>query len=304
VRERAAISFVDLLLPDGDRVRLSPGAVIGRVSWAEVRFADPRVSEAHAMVSLRGRQLKLLALRRWFEVGGKRCSEVVLAPGQRITLAPEVTLVVEAVSVESRVLALAGIEPEPCELSASVHSLVEEGEALRLEPGFVPDALAHVCSSTDGWVLRDEHGDTVPLTAGTSCTIGGHEVSVVLVDVGDQGTTLFTPNASRPLTIVARVDTVHLHAEGHPSRVLTGIAARIISELVLLGGGPVSWAVVAREIWSQDDDRLLRQNWDRNMRHLRSRLRSLGVRDDLVRPDGKGNTELFLLPGDRAIDET
>ena len=304
MRERQAISYVQMTLPDGRSVRLSPGAIVGRLSSAEIRFSDPGVSEAHALVSLRGRQLKLLALRRWFEVGGKRCSEVVLAAGQRIHLTPEVVLTVEAVSVAPRVLALAGASPDPCELSASVHSVIEGDGGLVIEPGFLPDAVAHISSSTDGWVLRRDDGETLDLHPGTTATLGSSVVTAVLVDVDAGTSTQHTPITARPLRIVARLDTAHLHPDGRPSVVLTGIAARIVSELVVLGGGPVSWEVVAREIWAQGDERLLRQNWDRNMRSLRGRLRSEGIRDDLVRPDGHGNTELFLLPGDEAIDET
>ena len=257
------------------------------------------------MVAHRGRHLKLLALRRWFEVEGRRCSELVLAPGQRIVLAPEVVLVVQAVSVAPQVLALSGALPDPCELSASVHSVVASEGGLEIESGFVPEAAAHVSSTTDGWVIRLEDGATADLRPGVTCEVGGHELTVVLLDVSGGGqTTTPTPTTTRPMRIVARVDTVHLYPEGGAPMVLTGIAAQIVSELVLLGGGPVSWEVVAREIWRQDDERLLRQNWDRNMRHLRRRLRSMDLRDDLVRPDGKGNTELFLLPGDVVVDET
>ncbi|MEN0068344.1 MAG: hypothetical protein AAGA48_39860 [Myxococcota bacterium] len=295
---------MQIRLPDGQSVRLSPGALIGRLSSAEVRFADPTVSEAHAMVSLRGRQLKLLSLRRWFEVEGKRCSELVLAAGQRIALAPEVVLVVERVSVAPLVMALAGASPEPYELSAAVHSLVEGPHGLAIQAGFEPNASAHISSSTDGWVLRQRDGTTVDLRADMTFKVAETPLEVVLVAVRGGLTTAPSPSTSRPMRIVAKFDTVHLHPEGRPSTVLTGIAARIISELVAMGGGPVEWGVVAGEIWIQDDDRLLRQNWDRNMRHLRSRLRSVGIRDDLVRPDGKGNTELFLLPGDEVVDET
>lgn len=258
------------------------------------------------MVSLRGRQLKLLSLRRWFEVEGRRCSELALAAGQRIVLAPEVVLEVERVSVAPWVVGLAGVVPEPHEpheLSAPVNSLVVGPDGIELHPGFEPDAAAHVSSSTDGWVLRHDDGTTVDLRSDTSFQVAGVELSVVQVPVEGGLTTAPSPSTSRPMRIVARLDTVHLHPEGRPSTVLTGIAARIVSELVAMGGGPVGWEVVAREIWVHGDERLLRQNWDRNMRHLRSRMRSVGLRDDLVRPDGKGNTELFLLPGDEIVDE-
>jgi hypothetical protein len=301
-----SLSYVQLRLPDGQVVQLAPGSLIGRLSSAELRFADPNVSEAHALVSLRGRELKLLALRRWFEVGGKRLSELALAAGQRIQLAPEVVLIVEDVHVVPTVLALVGLGPEPVELSASVHAVVRADDGLRMEVGYVPDALAHVSSSTDGWVLRTSAGDVRDLTEGTVVVVDGVEIEAIQVDVGAPLSTLHAPPASPPLRIVARHDTVHVHPIGAPDRpsaVLTGISARIVSELVAFGS-PVPWSMVAREIWGEvDNERLLRQNWDRNMRSLRARLRSVGVRDDLVRPDGHGNTELFLLPDDEIVDE-
>jgi hypothetical protein len=302
-----SLSYVQLRLPDDQVVQLGPGSLIGRLSSAELRFTDPNVSEAHALVSLRGRELKLLALRRWFEVGGKRLSELALAPGQRIHLAPDVVLTVEAVHVSPTLLALVGVGPEPVELSASVHAIVRGEDGLQLEVGYQPEALAHVSSSTDGWVLRTATGTSWDLAAGTVVDVDGDRIEAIQVDLGAPLSTLHAPPTTPPLRIVARHDTVHLHPieapGGRPSAVLTGISARIISELVAFGT-PVPWAMVAHEIWGdEDNERLLRQNWDRNMRSLRGRLRSLGIRDDLVRPDGHGNTELFLLPGDEIVDE-
>lgn len=84
--------------------------------------------------------------------------------------------------------------------------------------------------------------------------------------------------------------------------VLAGNQARIVSELVAFGG-PVEWETVAREIWRDEGDRaVLRQNWDRNMSALRSRLKAADIRPDLIRADGKGKVELILLPGDRVED--
>lgn len=45
------------------RVDRAPGDLIGRLPGAALQIADPRVSEAHAMVSLRAGELVLLALR-------------------------------------------------------------------------------------------------------------------------------------------------------------------------------------------------------------------------------------------------
>ncbi|MEZ4235531.1 MAG: hypothetical protein R3F59_05085 [Myxococcota bacterium] len=228
-RRALNLSFVQLRLPDGEVVQLAPGSLIGRLSSAELRFTDPNVSEAHALVSLRGRELKLLALRRWFEVAGKRLSELVLAPGQQIHLAPEVVLTVEAVEVAPTVLALTGLGEEPVELEAAVHAVVRsEDGALRLDTGYVPDALARVELHRR---LSPAHGDgrLVDLVAGTSVDVDGVTLQAVEVDVGAPQSTLHAPPTTPPLRIVARHDTVHL-----PHRQAVGRAdgdlARIISE--------------------------------------------------------------------------
>ena len=49
---------------DGDRHVLGVGDLIGRLPSAALVVDDPRVSEAHAIVSLRRAALHLLALRR------------------------------------------------------------------------------------------------------------------------------------------------------------------------------------------------------------------------------------------------
>jgi pSer/pThr/pTyr-binding forkhead associated (FHA) protein len=58
-------------LPDGSVETLYVGDIVGRTWSAAVRIDDPDVSEAHALVSLRGERLWLLALRRRFTVSGK-----------------------------------------------------------------------------------------------------------------------------------------------------------------------------------------------------------------------------------------
>ncbi len=55
--------FVRLRTHDGVTADVPPGGLIGRLPGAALRLDDPLVSEAHALVSLRGRKLKLLALR-------------------------------------------------------------------------------------------------------------------------------------------------------------------------------------------------------------------------------------------------
>ena len=60
---------VYLLTPDGEEHALIPGDLIGRMHTAALHLDDGRVSEAHAMVSLRDGSLRLLSLRGGFSVG-------------------------------------------------------------------------------------------------------------------------------------------------------------------------------------------------------------------------------------------
>jgi hypothetical protein len=69
-------------------------------------------------------------------------------------------------------------------------------------------------------------------------------------------------------------------------------------------GRPAPWEAVAQEVWGSDHDTYwLRANWDRTLRRLRHHLRAAGVREDLVRADGRGNIELYLHRGDTVVDE-
>ena len=85
---------------------------------------------------------------------------------------------------------------------------------------------------------------------------------------------------------------------------IPGLGARIISELVAYDA-PVPWEMVAKTIYPDIEDPVrLRTNWDRTLRRLRPMLRRKGVRDTLVRADGKGNIELVLREEDAAVDES
>lgn len=285
-----------------------PGGIIGRLPSAALRLDDPLVSEAHALVSLRGRKLKLLALRGSMEVDGRRVPELVLEPGQRILLAQGVQLEVDGVELPSHVLALTGLGAQPEELSASVYSIVTRPPPglPELVVGFQASAAAHVYSTTAGWRIRLANQAPENVEEGRRWDIDGVDVGVVSVPIAAAGakSTFFQGRIYAPVRIVARYDTVHLESPGQPTLVITGVPAHILSELVTMNA-PAPWEVVAAEVWRGEEDRqILRQNWDRNLRTLRGKLRAAGFREDLVRPDGKGNVELFLQPGDSVVNET
>lgn len=299
------IPYVRFRLPDGQTAQVAPGGLIGRATSAELKIANPEVSEAHALISLRGHQLHMLSLRRWIILDGERCSSIALKPGQRIFLAQTVMLEVEAVELPDHVLTLTCGGRELCALTEAVYSLTTTAAGVVATPDYVPAAEAHLWGNAEGFTLRV--GNQAPIDApdGTEWVQQGHKLKITARPLGDGAlSTRSLGQNDPPLTITARYDTVYIHTPGRPQAVLSGLLARIVSELVTIGK-LVSWEAVAREIWGDESDRnVMRQNWDRNMRRLRAHLREAGVRADLVRPDGRGNVELYLLPQDRVVDET
>jgi hypothetical protein len=67
--------------PGGRIWHLRPGDIVGRMPTAALQLNDPRVSEAHGLVSLRGYRLRLLSLRGRFAVAGRPTTDLELEPG-------------------------------------------------------------------------------------------------------------------------------------------------------------------------------------------------------------------------------
>ena len=291
-----------ILGPDGRSHHLGHGDFVGRLWTAALVVDDARVSEAHAMVSLRGDTLRLLALRGRFAVKGKPLTEIDLRPGLVIALAKGLELRVEDVVLPDRVLALEA-EGLGRRVLNGVCSVMTRPK-LQLVPGYREGAAAHVWSTGDGWLLRA--GGQRTLQEGDEVEVEGHTFRVVGVALATAAgaATRMADGVHAHLRVVAQFDTVHLHRAGEPTAVLKGLPARIVSELVAFGG-PTSWETVAGEIWRDLDDRhALRRKWDVNLSRLRAKLREARVRPDLVRADGSGHFELVLNPGDTVEDRT
>ena len=259
------------------------------------RSADPRISEAHALVSLRGRDVRLPALRGRFSVDGKTLADVVLQPGLTILFAPELSLTVVGVDLPAEVMALEGAFGRQVLLGPT--SVLTAPP--RLRSGWRPDAVEVVWPDDDRWVRQDgtelAPGDVISLPEG--------EVTAVSEPLLAQQATLRSAEFSIPLRLVARFDSVHLLREGEPTVVLTGIIARVITELVQTQA-PVAWDVLAEQIWGDVPRDVLRRRWDMQQVRLRAKLREHGLRGDLLRADGGGLTELVLGAEDEAIDES
>ncbi|MCO4764417.1 MAG: hypothetical protein KC502_23095 [Myxococcales bacterium] len=297
-------AFVRFRLPDGSTSTLSPGDFIGRLGNAALHLDDGRISEAHAMVSLRGQELKLLSLRGLFAVGGQPVKEAVLRPGLVIEPARGLRLEVVDVVLPELVLAIEG-QGLPRQLLSGATSLFLTPKP-RLLPRYKGEADAHIWNTGEGWRLRIGTDDAVSLSPGQVFELRGVPflaVGVSLEQAARQETRL-DGAVQLPLRIVASYDTVHVHRLGLSALALDGISARIVSELVAVGG-PASWQVIAQEIWRHEDDRgQLRRKWDVNLARLRRKLRVAGVRDDLLRSGGTGQVELLLYDGDQVDDRT
>ena len=291
-------------LPDGSLRELGHGDLLGRLPSVALHLDDPRISEAHAMVSLRGEALRLLALRGHLAVGHVPKSDVELVPGARIALAQGLELEVVTVSLPEEVLALEG-DGLARIVVAGVSSLQTRPRPA-LVPGFRGEAAAWIWSVGDSFNLRIAgEGEARPLVPGDDFAVDGRRFRALTVAIAGAGggATRVEGGVSRPLRILARYDSVHLLRDDDPVAALSGIAARILSELAACRA-PVSWETLAHDLWPDERDQgSLRRKWDVAIARLRKKLRDARVRPDLVRADGNGNFELVLDAGDTVVDE-
>lgn len=287
------------------RVRVPAGGLIGRAIHATLRLPQPTISEAHALLTFRDGELRLQALRGDLRVGHDSFQEIVLRRGMELWLSDDVKLTVWDLHVPTESLAFIvegkfGVIPQlPC-----VVLPVDEagGLAPDLRLGGVV-VLFGLLPGTGLQLFEDEQSLWSQLPTGApeqvrlpaQWSIGGCEVRLVAVPRSETSRT--SGREKRPsLRITARLDTVHIwQGSSRAPDVVSGIPARIVSELALLGNGPVSWEIVAREIWPRDEERLpLRDKWDKALKRLREKFRALGIRQDLVRIDHHGNVEIVL----------
>ncbi len=297
-------AFVTLLLPDGTLKQVASGDLIGRLPSAAVFLDDERVSEAHALVSLRGADLKILSLRGRLVVDGKAMTEAVLEEGMVIEPAPGLELTVADVTLPDAVLALQG-DGLPRQILGGTTSVLLTPRPAIVQR-YVGDAVAWVWPVGDGWRYRIGAGVAHVLAPGDVFEAGGHRFEAVGDPLAQAGRldTRATPAEPLPLTMVTHYDVVHVWAEGGVEAHFDGLMARILSELATFTV-PIEWEGVATAIWPKEQDRqALRSRWDVSLSRIRRRLRTSGLRDDLVRSAGIGLVELHLRPGDRLQDET
>lgn len=286
-------------IPGVGATELEPGDIIGRLASARFYLNDPRISEAHAMVSLRQTSLRLLALRGRLSVGGAPVTDATLVPGQEIELAPGIVMRVHEVVLPAAVLALetAG---RPLQVLPSVASVYEDGTVVL---GFASDADAIFWFDSEGLNVRTVDRPDARVDEGDRVMAGARELRIVAAHLDAAGVaSTLRGEASAALRLVLKYDTVHVF-EDDTIRTIDGLPARLVCELAQMQG-PVEWRTVAREVWpGEDDEALLRRKFDALLSRLRRRLRELGIRGDLVRTDGRGRFELMLGPRDVVEDQ-
>lgn len=291
-------ALVRFQLPDQSLVELGSGDLIGRIWSAALVLHDPRISEAHAMVSLRGGELWLLALRRRILCDGQARGELRLEPGQRLELAEGYSLGVQAVELPEEVLALEAPGLGRVALGSVVS--IKMHPTLQIISGFDPSAPAKLWTTGDDWKL-DLNGQVSTVQAGAAFAVGAHPIRLVMLKLSGAGqkATRVTGGFDPPLRIVTDFDTVRIYRGEETPVLFSGVSARMLSELVAMGGS-APWEVVAGEIWKDEPDVLaLRRRWDVSLKRLKMKLKEAQLRSDLLRADGLGRVELVLRPVDR-----
>lgn len=293
----------------GLTVELAPESIVGRMSRAALRIEDPRISEAHALVSLRGSDLKLLALRGRMSVAGKPVTEVKLTPGLRVVLAGFYPLTCVSVHLPSKIPAIFTPMSEPFP-AIGVVAIFPDSE-VPLRSGFDPEGPAHLWYSHEtAWLrLKDTDGDQ-RIEMDSTFVVGGATFTLAEVDTSSLGS-LATAERGRfdtAMTLHLQYDIVRLTAAHGATQNFDGLLARALCELHAIGK-PVAWQELARLVWGPGvadelTEAQLRQRWDQLLTRMRMKLRETGLRSDLIRSARPGLVELVLGPGDKVVDGT
>lgn len=294
-------AFVCFATPDGGQVTLMPGDFVGRASSATLILDDGRISEAHAMVSLRGAELRLLSLRGRFAVDGNPSVDAALAPGQVVSFAAGVDVTVVAVELPPTLTALRGPGLPNIVLHGTASLTV--GPPARLVPRFDAAADARIWLAGDRWRVAVGDGEPTGIEVGAGFEVAGRSFELIALPVDRAGVpvTELSDSAIEPLRIVADVDSVQLHRPSVAPVLIGGIAGQLVG-LLATAGCAMEWDTVAAEVWRAETDRnALRRRFDVVMVRLRARLRGAGIRSDLVASNGAGLVELLLYPGDEVV---
>tara|TARA_R110002096_G_scaffold401386_4_gene598247 strand:+ start:11380 stop:12279 length:900 start_codon:yes stop_codon:yes gene_type:complete len=282
----------------GEAFEVGPGEIIGRSDSAALCVRDPRISEAHAMVSLRGQSLMLLPLRGRLWKGEKIASEIPLEAGLTIELAPELKLRCEEVSLSSTLLGIS-VPGLPSLCLTSTLSLLASSPP-KVVRGYVANADAVFWTVGPIWYLSHPSGEQQRISLGDVITIKDLQVEVVPIAV-DAASKAKTQHARRALTLLLCGEAVQVDRPGGASVLIGGIPGRILAAL-LRAGRPLHWQSISAEVWEGElaTELALRKRFDVSLARLRTRLAPLcGKNESLVVLDGAGTVALNLADSDQ-----
>lgn len=272
-----AFACVLLTTAEGARHVLLPTAIIGRLAKADLQLHDPTVSEAHALISLRGGEVRLLALRGGLVVDGVPCREIALRRGQVVEIGA-VTLRVTSVTLPTHELAL--------RQGQRLVRLRDAGwlsEDLTVRP--TPQQGAPYLYPTDeGWSARWGTGLDVPLHEGDH--VGG--AAVVLLALSPIATTLGGGRAATDRRLVLGHLVAKLEKRGRTIATFTGQKHDML--LVLAQHTSVEWEDAARGVWGggvMSDRAIATAKWSKAVLRLKAALVECGALDILRHDAGR-----------------
>ena len=289
------------LTGSSDYYSLGIGDLIGRSEQAALCIDDPRISEAHAFLSLRGGALMLLALRGRFRVLGKVVPEVELCAGMDIELYKGFWLHCDEVVVPG---ALNGLNIPGLGTIALTHTsslfFDQSTKDFVIKQGHIAQADAVFWSLGDVWSYRLRDGTTRELVAGTSLQVGTHTITCERIALADVGVAKTRQSERAPLHLEIAPKSVNIRVDIHErTAVITGVPGKILAS-VSSHSHPVEWDIVAHQVWPDDvcSESSLRRRFDVGMLRLRAKLQQLDLPSNLVQMDGSGLVALQLEPED------
>lgn len=284
---------------------VAPGELIGRSDLAALCIDDPRVSEAHAMVSLRSEGLMLLALRGRFRMQNKVYTELCLEPGLEVELADGLTLRCEEVVLPLQLTALKIPGLPMLTLTRTMTLFMQEQSAPRIAQGYHAGGDAIFWAVGEQWRARTRESEAPQsLQFGQRVRIGALDIEVVPIALRDaaRGQTR-AADLAQPLSLQSLGEAVRVTRDRQPPAIISGVPGKICAALVE-GGRAMSWRQLTQRVWPDDAslESALRRRFDAGISRLRERLQQLGVDDGIIRLDGAGFVILTLEPED-ASDE-
>lgn len=295
--ERSVPPFAILKTSTGQEVRLELGGLIGRGPNADLQFADPRVSVAHAGVDIRDGHLCLLRYRGRLWVRGARAPDPLrLHSGLVVELASGLWVRVVEVHVPTLVPTLQVGDAPAVLLGHEVWHLDEHG-ALRWGPS--PDRPL-IWSTYGRWYVRLPDQPVVELTDGEGVDVEGVRLGFQMQAPADAGGFATRQEDIPPILVRSLFEETVIEVEGRPIVRLHRISHKVIRELGRLTAchevRAVHWRELAGRVWTPTQDH--QKRWESKKSELHDELRRFALPVDLFRTD-QGLVQLNLRSCDR-----